>query len=61
MIRFTLGHLAFLMILGCSGGERLEIADVNTRNAIAKANELETKVQDLEDRIEELEARLPER
>ncbi len=57
------------MVSGCGDPmkDKLDVADVNARNAIAKANaltdqveDLESTVFDLESRIEELESRLDE-
>jgi outer membrane murein-binding lipoprotein Lpp len=44
-----------MVLAGC--GERLEIADVNARNALAKISSLESRVSELEARVDELESR----
>jgi outer membrane murein-binding lipoprotein Lpp len=50
--------VALLSSCGDSASDRLEVADVNARRAIAKADELSSRVSDLETRVEELESKL---
>ncbi|RYG28973.1 MAG: hypothetical protein EON93_17570 [Burkholderiales bacterium] len=45
---------------GCGGGERAELADVNARNALDKAQSAYSRTEDLELQVQELEARMEE-
>ena len=49
--------LVALTLAACAPG-RTEIADVNARKAIAKAEELQSRVDALEARVDALEAKL---
>ena len=61
-MKFLALVLVTLALAGCGDDqkERLEIADVNSRNAIVKAEELSSRIDELEARIDELEAKLDE-
>ena len=48
------------LLTGCGGGERVEIADVNARNALDKAHSAYSRVEDLEMQVSDLEARIEE-
>lgn len=50
--------VAVVMLLGCAGSDEMEVADANSRNALAKADALSSRVSDLEQRIDALEAKL---
>jgi len=56
----VVGLLAVISLYACSrqasNDERLEVADVNARRAIARAEELSSQVNDLEARVSDLEA-----
>jgi hypothetical protein len=45
-------------LAGCGRSEALEIADVNARNALARAESNSSRIEELERRVAELEARL---
>ena len=61
-MRFAALALVALALTGCGDPqkERLEIADVNARNAIVKAEELSSRIDALEARVDELETKLNE-
>lgn len=61
-MRIAAVALIALALTGCADPqkERVEIADVNARNAIVKADELASRVEALETRVDELEAKLGE-
>lgn len=47
-------------VVRCGGEERVEIADVNARNALDKAHSAYSRVEDLEVQVSDLEARIEE-
>jgi len=49
---------ACLLLASCANPERVEIADVNARNALAENGKLRSRIDDLESRMDDLEARL---
>lgn len=51
--RIEIGIVAVLLLASCkpSVDERIEVADVNARNAIYKVNELESRVSEIESRL----------
>jgi hypothetical protein len=49
--------VALALMAGCADAEGLEVADVNARNAISKADAALSRVSDLEDRVAELESK----
>lgn len=51
---------AVLALAGCGRSEALEIADVNARNALARAESNSSRLERLERRVDELESRLGE-
>lgn len=55
-----MGLGAILLLGGCGSAERVEIADVNARNALDKAHSAYSRVEDLELDVHELEARIEE-
>ncbi|UTP39818.1 hypothetical protein M9M90_01185 [Phenylobacterium sp. LH3H17] len=52
--------VAALSVVGCVDPERLEIADVNARNALAKVEDLSSQIEVLDARVAELEEKLGE-
>ena len=52
--------LVALALTGCGRSEGTEIADVNARNALARAESNSSRVEELERRVAALEARLGE-
>ncbi|AMU96689.1 hypothetical protein AOA14_20015 (plasmid) [Sphingopyxis terrae subsp. terrae NBRC 15098] len=57
---YELVIIAGLMLGSCKPAweDRLDVADVNARNAIYRVNELESRVDELERQANELESRL---
>jgi outer membrane murein-binding lipoprotein Lpp len=60
MGRWIVLAAAAAMLVGCADADSVDVADVNARNALAKAEALSSRVEELESRVDELEARLNE-
>lgn len=58
--KFQTAILATLLLGSCKAEweDKLDVADVNGRNAIYRVNELESHVDELERQISEIESRL---
>jgi hypothetical protein len=50
--------VALVLMAGCADAEGLEVADVNARNAISKADAALARLDELEGRVGDLESKL---
>ena len=55
--RLIILALSGFLLSSCDWKERLDVADVNARNAIMRIQELESRVNELERKVRNLETR----